>query len=174
MTLAREGRESRGERGRQEKRGGRGKGQGGRAWLEQHHRLGPQNLSGAVPRQQLPCPHLLLPARCQWISLLWQGVGGHCGVTVRTSPPSSQDLSPALRDHQPSPAAPAAKFSHPHQDPPLSCPFPKSSQRQYLGQKTVRWGVSPPPHFCLQPLLWEEDWGGRGMDGTWPLIAAFL
>ena len=37
---------------------------------------------------QVPCPHVLLPARCQWISLLWQRVGGHYGFTVRTSSPS--------------------------------------------------------------------------------------
>lgn len=138
-------------------RGGSRDGRGEGEWAEMQDREGGrEGVAGAAPpaqaleppppqgcpHLQLPCPHLLLPARCQWISLLWQGVSGHCGDTVRASPPPSRTTSPYPRHHC------QVFICPPTQDLPPSCFFPKSPQGQCCGGSPT----TPPFCFCLQPL----------------------
>lgn len=123
---------------------------------------GSRTLQGG-PHLQLPCPHLLLSARCQWISLLWQGVSGHCGYTVRANPPPSRPTNPYPLPPLPSSHAPQPRIS-----------FPLSSFHN-LPKGSVVGRVLPSLFcFCLQPLTLVTAEGWRGslgdMDGNRPLL----
>lgn len=123
----------------------------GEGWLQQCHQpLGSDSLRDYL-HLQVPCPHVLLPARCQWISLLWQRVGGHYGFTVRTSPHHHRTSSPHPRDHPPSPRISfyLAYFQN----------LPKASIQ---AKRQQGWGWRP-SLLCFRP---QSPSGWRGTEGV--------